>query len=243
MNPGSKTGGSKTMAAAPPRPGTPGDEFPATPRTRVRRRAERGRYDRDTVHRILDEGLVCCVAFVADGQPFAIPTAYARDGDTLYLHGSPASRMLRNLAGGVPVCVSVTLVDGLVLARSAFHHSMNYRSVVVLGRARAVEDAEERLRALRSLVEHLARGRWDETRRPNAKELAQTLVLALPLAEASAKVRSGPPLDAAEDAALPHWAGVIPLGVVPGAPLPDPALAPGVAAPPYALCYRRPGSP
>jgi nitroimidazol reductase NimA-like FMN-containing flavoprotein (pyridoxamine 5'-phosphate oxidase superfamily) len=233
------------MAAAPPRPERPetgADDFAATPRTRVRRRAERGRYDRATVHAILDEALVCHVAFVADGQPFAIPTAYARDGETLYLHGSPASRMLRNLAEGVPVCVTVTLVDGVVLARSAFHHSMNYRSVVVLGRARAVEDAEERLRAMRALVEHVAAGRWGDTRRPNAKELAQTLVLALPLVEASAKVRSGPPLDGEEDLALAHWAGVIPLRVVPEAPLADPALAPGIAAPPYAERYRRPGA-
>jgi nitroimidazol reductase NimA-like FMN-containing flavoprotein (pyridoxamine 5'-phosphate oxidase superfamily) len=207
----------------------------------VRRRAERGRYDRATVHAILDEGLVCQVAFVAEGQPFAIPTAYARDGETLYLHGSPASRMLRSLAGGIPVCVGVTLLDGLVLARSAFHHSMNYRSVVVLGRARLVEEAEERLRAMRALVEHVAPGRWADTRRPSARELAQTCVLALPLSEASAKVRSGPPLDAEEDHALPYWAGVVPLRLVPEPPLPDPRLAPGIAAPAYAGCYRRPG--
>jgi nitroimidazol reductase NimA-like FMN-containing flavoprotein (pyridoxamine 5'-phosphate oxidase superfamily) len=206
----------------------------------VRRRAERGRYDRETVHAILDEGLVCQVAFVADGQPFAIPTAYAREGATLYLHGSPASRMLRSLSGGIPVCVSVTLLDGLVLARSAFHHSMNYRSVVVLGRARVVDGAGERLRAMRALVEHVAPGRWADTRQPSAKELAQTCVLALPLAEASAKVRSGPPLDAEEDHALSHWAGVIPLRLVPEAPLPDPRLAPGIAAPAYTGRYRRP---
>jgi nitroimidazol reductase NimA-like FMN-containing flavoprotein (pyridoxamine 5'-phosphate oxidase superfamily) len=230
------------MAAAPPRPETRDDEFPVTPRTRLRRRAERGRYDRATVHAILDEALVCHVAFVADGQPFAIPTVHARDGATLYLHGSPANRMLRNLAEGVPVCVSATLVDGVVLARSAFHHSLNYRSVVVLGRARAVEDAEERLRAMRALVEHVAPGRWGDTRRPNARELAQTLVLALPLVEASAKVRTGPPLDSDEDLALGHWAGVIPLRLAPEAPQADPGLAPGIAAPPYAERYRRPGS-
>ena len=210
-------------------------------RMRVRRRAERGRYDRASVHAILDEALVCHVGFAAEGQPWVIPTAYARDGETLYLHGSPASRMLRHVSDGVPVCVTVTLVDGIVLARSAFHHSMNYRSVVVVGRARAVDDAEERLRALRALVEHVARGRWAETRRPNARELAQTLVLALPLAEASAKVRTGPPLDDAEDRALPFWAGVVPLALAPGAPAPDAGLAAGVAVPAYAERYRRPG--
>ena len=228
------------MAAAVTGSGTRAGDSPPSARTRVRRRAERGRYDRETVHAILDEGLVCQVAFVAEGQPFAIPTAYARDGETLYLHGSPASRMLRSLAGVIPVCVCVTLLDGLVLARSAFHHSMNYRSVVVLGRARLVEAAEERLRAMRALVEHVAPGRWADTRQPSAKELAQTCVLALPLAEASAKVRSGPPLDAEEDHALPHWAGVIPLRLVPEAAQPDPRLAPGIAAPAYAGRYRRP---
>ena len=215
------------------------DDTHPSERTRVRRRAERGRYDRATVHAILDEGLVCHVGFAVDGQPWVIPTAHARDGETLYLHGSPASRMLRNLSEGVPVCVTVTLLDGVVLARSAFHHSMNYRSVVVVGRARAVDDAEERLRALRALVEHVARGRWADTRRPNARELAQTLVLALPIVEASAKVRSGPPLDDAEDQALPFWAGVIPLALAPGAPTPDPGLAPGIARPAYAADYHR----
>jgi len=210
-------------------------------RMRVRRRAERGRYERETVHAILDEALVCHVGFAVDGQPWVIPTAYARDGETLYLHGSPASRMLRHLSDGLSVCVTVTLLDGIVLARSAFHHSMNYRSVVVVGHARPVDDAEERLRALRALVEHVARGRFAETRRPDARELAQTLVLALPLAEASAKVRTGPPLDDARDLALPFWAGVVPLALAPGAPAPDPGLAPGIALPAYAARYRRPG--
>jgi hypothetical protein len=206
----------------------------------VRRRSERGRYDRETIHAILDEGLVCCVAFVADGQPFAIPTAYARVGETLYLHGSPASRMLQGLAEGIPVCATVTLLDGIVLARSAFHHSMNYRSVVVLGRARAVQDAGERLLALRALVEHVAPGRFGDARGPSARELAQTSVLALPIAEASAKVRSGPPLDAEEDLVLPHWAGVIPLRLAAGDPVADPGLPSGVEAPAYASGYRRP---
>ena len=217
-----------------------GREGAPSERMRVRRRAERGRYERATVHAILDEALVCHVGFAVDGQPWVIPTAHARDGETLYVHGSPASRMLRSLSAGIDVCVTATLVDGVVLARSAFHHSLNYRSVVVVGRARAVDDAEERLRALRALVEHVARGRWAETRRPNARELAQTLVLALPLAEASAKLRTGPPLDDAEDLALPFWAGVVPLALAPGAPEPDPGLAPGIARPAYAEAYRRP---
>ena len=219
------------------------DSYPVTPRTRVRRRAQRGRYDRASVHAILDEGLVCHVGFVADGEPLVIPTAYARVGETLYLHGSPANRMLQSLAGGLPVCVTVTLVDGIVLARSAFHHSMNYRSVVVLGHAHVVRDEAEKLRAMHALVEHVARGRWDDARPPSERELAQTLVLALPLALVSAKVRTGPPIDDDEDHALPCWAGVIPLRLLPAAPLPDPRLAPGSAAPAYALRYRRPGEP
>jgi nitroimidazol reductase NimA-like FMN-containing flavoprotein (pyridoxamine 5'-phosphate oxidase superfamily) len=208
------------MDASEPAP-TP--DAPPSERTRVRRRAQRGHYDRATVHAILDEGLVCHVAFAPDAQPCVLPTAYAREGETLYLHGSPASRMLRSLAGGVPVCVAVTLLDGVVLARSAFHHSMNYRSVVIFGRAHEVTGAEERLRAMRALVEHVAPGRSRDARAPSAKELAQTLVLALPLDEASAKVRTGPPVDAEEDLGFACWAGVVPLRLAPGAPVADPA--------------------
>ena len=228
-----------------PETGTPAAASAAAPpseRTRVRRRAQRGRYDRETVHAILDEGLVCHLAFAPDGQPCVLPTAYARAGDTLYLHGSPANRMLRHLAGGLPVCVAVTLLDGVVLARSAFHHSMNYRSVVVFGTARVVTEAGEKARAMRALVEHVAPGRSRDARAASAAELAQTLVLALPLDEASAKVRSGPPIDAEEDLGFACWAGVVPLRLAPGAPVADPGLPPGLVAPGYARRYRRPGA-
>jgi nitroimidazol reductase NimA-like FMN-containing flavoprotein (pyridoxamine 5'-phosphate oxidase superfamily) len=214
-----------------------------TPRTRVRRRSERGSHERERVYRILDEGLVCHVAFVGEQGPVVIPTTYARIDDRLYLHGSPASRMLRSLESGIETSVAVTLLDGLVLARSAFHHSMNYRSAIVFGRAREVTDAEEKLAALRALVEHVVPGRSSDTRGPNVRELARTLVLALPLDEASAKLRSGPPTDDEEDLGLDHWAGVIPLELRPLEPLDDPALRPGVGQPDYARDYRRPAGP
>ena len=211
-----------------------------SPRTAVRRLPERAAYDRATIHAILDEGLVCHVGFVADGQPFVIPTVYARLGERLYLHGSPGSRMLRALTDGAPACVTVTLVDGLVLARSAFHHSMNYRSVVLLATAQPVLDAEERLAALRAVVEQVVPGRWRDARRPSAKELAQTLVVSLPIAEASAKLRSGPAREDAEDLELPIWAGEIPLRHAAGEPLADPAVLHGLAPPDYAARYARP---
>jgi uncharacterized protein len=210
-----------------------------TERTALARHPERGSYDRDVVYRILDEGLVCHVAFVAGGQPVVIPTLYARVDDTLYIHGSAIGRMLRTLAGGVEVCVNVTLLDGLVFARSAFSHSMNYRSVAVFGAAREVTDAGEKIRALEATVEHVARGRWDEARRPNPRELAATTVVAIPLAEASAKIRSGGPKDADADYALPIWAGVVPLRLHAGAPENDSRNLPGVAAPAYARSYSR----
>ena len=204
-----------------------------TPRTRVVRLPKRAVYDRDAVNRILDEAFLCHVGFVAssDSQPFVIPTLYGRDGDTLYLHGSAASRMLRNLAQGVPVCVTVTLVDGLVLARAAFHHSMNYRSVVILGTATLVVDPAEKLAALSTIVEHIIPNRWDDSRLPNEKELKATSVLRLPINEFSAKVRVGPPVDDAEDDSFPTWAGVIPmeLEVKPCAAIPDDALQARVA--------------
>jgi len=210
-----------------------------TPRTTVRRLPQRGHYDRETIAAILDEGLVCHVGFAVDGQPFVIPTLFARSGGRLYVHGSAVSRMLKTLAGGVPVCVTVTLVDGLVLARSAFNHSMNYRSVVVVGTATVVE-GDEKTAALRTIAEHVVRGRWAETRAPNATELKATLVLSLPLDEASAKVRTGPPVDDDEDYALPHWAGLLPLALRPGSPIPDPRLAPDVPVPPSVSGWRRP---
>lgn len=213
--------------------------FSPTARTRVVREPHRGVYDRETAYKILDEGFICHVGFVADGQPFVIPTGYGRAGDNLYIHGSAASRMLRNLDQGVAVCVTVTLLDGLVLARSIFNHSMNYRSVVVLGTAVAVEDPQEKLEALRRLSEHILPGRWEESRQPNPKELKATLVMRLPINEFSAKVRQGPPIDDEEDYAFPTWAGVIPLEMVAGKPIDDPTLEPGRTVPEYVKDYSR----
>ena len=208
-------------------------------RVRVRRHPERADYDPATVTAILDEALICHLGFVHDGHPFVIPTMYARAGETVYLHGSPASRMLTTLAGGVDVCMTVTLLDGLVLARSAFHHSMNYRSVVILGRAEEVTDPDERMAAFEALVEHVMPGRWADTRSPNPKEMDTTIVLRLPLAQASAKIRSGPPLGPAADHELPHWSGVLPLAIVPGPTVADPTLADGIPVPGYITGYRR----
>jgi nitroimidazol reductase NimA-like FMN-containing flavoprotein (pyridoxamine 5'-phosphate oxidase superfamily) len=198
--------------------------FSPTSRTKVQRLPDRGKYDAETVHAILDQGFVCHVGFVVDGQPFVIPTNYARVEDVLYLHGSSASRMLKTLAGGVNVCVTVTHVDGLVLARSAFHHSVNYRSVVALGTATLVENPEEKMRALEAFTNHVMPGRWNDIRTPTELELKATSVLALPLSEVSAKVRVGPPKDDAEDYSLPIWAGVLPLSIVAGSPIDDPKL-------------------
>lgn len=205
----------------------------------MKRLPKRGEYGREGVYKILDEGFVCHVGFVVAGQPFVIPTGYGRAGDTLYIHGAQASRMLRALREGIEMCVTVTLVDGMVLARSAFHHSMNYRSVVVFGRAVVVEDGAEKWEALRALTEHLAPGRWAEVRQPSEGEMRATLVLALPLAEASAKVRTGPPSDDEEDYELPVWAGVVPLRIVAGEPVDDARLRPGVEPPAHVLNYAR----
>jgi uncharacterized protein len=212
---------------------------PSSPRTRVVREPDRGVYERETAYQILDQGFICHIGFVVDGQPFVIPTAYGRAGDNLYVHGSAASRMLRRLDEGIPICLTVTLLDGLVLARSVFNHSMNYRSVVVLGRAVAVEDREEKLAALRSVSEHILPGRWDDSRQPNEKELKATLVMRLPIEEFSAKVRTGPPMDDPEDYSFPTWAGVIPLEMVARDPISDPKLQPGREAPAYATHYSR----
>jgi uncharacterized protein len=216
------------------------NDFPKNERTTLRRLPKRGVYDRDLVYQILDEGFICHVGFVTNGQPFVIPTGYARDGDRLYIHGSQASRMLRTLEQDTDVCVTVTLVDGLVLARSAFHHSMNYRSVVVFGRATLIAAREEKLAALRALSEHIIRGRWDDVRGPSEQELKSTTVLSLPLVEASAKVRTGPPLDDEDDYELPVWAGVIPLRLVAEMPIADPRLPDRIKAPQYATDYERP---
>jgi nitroimidazol reductase NimA-like FMN-containing flavoprotein (pyridoxamine 5'-phosphate oxidase superfamily) len=192
-----------------------------TPRTRVVREPQRAIYDRDAVNQILDEAFLCHVGFVTDGQPYVIPTSYGRHGNVLYIHGSAASRMLRNLDQGVPVCITVTLLDGLVLARSVFNHSMNYRSVVILGTATLVDDPAEKLAALRALTEHILPCRWDDSRLPNEKELKATSVLRIPIEEFSAKVRVGPPVDDEEDYAFPTWAGVLPLETTVGAAVAD----------------------
>jgi len=210
-----------------------------TPRTTVKRRAQRGVYDHATILGILDEGLVCHLGFVVDGQPVVLPTAYARIDDHLYLHGSPSTRMLRAGKDGLGLCVTVTLLDGLVLARSAFHHSMNYRSVVLLGTATAVDDPAEKRAALRALVEHVVPGRAAGVRAPTEDEIKGTLVLRLPITEGSAKIRSGPPIDDESDYAWPVWAGVIPLALRSGTPVPDPRLDPEYTAPTYATAYRR----
>ena len=211
--------------------------YQTTERTRARRLPERAAYDRATVHAILDEGFICHVGFQVDGQPFVLPTGYARVGETIYLHGSTGSRI--GLWPGMDVCVTVTLLDGLVLARSAFHHSMNYRSVMALGRTRSVADPDEKEAALRAVVEHIVPGRSAEVRGGDRRELAATAVLALPLTEVSAKVRTGPPKDDEPDYVLPIWAGVLPLALSPGSPEPDPLLDPSVPLPPHVASWSR----
>ncbi|HYL35035.1 MAG TPA: pyridoxamine 5'-phosphate oxidase family protein [Bryobacteraceae bacterium] len=204
--------------------------YPPTERTQVRRLPQRAAYDRQQVHAILDEGFFCHLGFAVEGQPYVIPTGYGRAGERIFIHGSAASRTLRALDRGVDVCLTVTLVDGLVLARSAFHHSVNYRSVVVFGTARLVDDPQEKLEALRTITNHIVAGRWEEVRPPHERELKATSVLALELEEVSAKVRTGPPVDDEEDYRLPVWAGVVPLLGLAGEPLSDGRTLDGVAA-------------
>ena len=213
--------------------------YTPTARIRVVREAHRGVYDRETAYRILDEGFLCHVGFAVDGQPFVIPTLYGRKDDCLFIHGSAASRMLRHMKESLPVCVTVTLVDGLVLARSIFNQSMNYRSVVVLGKATLVDDPAEKLGALHLLAEHVIPGRWADVRQPNERELKQTSVLKLPIEEFSAKVRTGPPIDDEEDYSFPTWAGVVPLEMSVGEPIADERLLQGQRAPEYANNYSR----
>ncbi|MFZ0955178.1 MAG: pyridoxamine 5'-phosphate oxidase family protein [Candidatus Sulfotelmatobacter sp.] len=215
------------------------ESFTPTPRTRVVREPERAAYDRETAYRILDEGFLCHVGFAVEGQPFVIPTSYGRVESNLYIHGSAASRMLRQMKDGVAVCVTVTLLDGLVLARSIFNHSMNYRSVVILGKATLVDDPKEKIEALYALSQHILPGRWDEARQPNERELKATSVLRVPIEEFSAKVRVGPPVDDAEDYAFPTWAGVVPLEMIAGEPIDDARLLQGQEVPEYAKGYRR----
>jgi nitroimidazol reductase NimA-like FMN-containing flavoprotein (pyridoxamine 5'-phosphate oxidase superfamily) len=214
--------------------------YAPTAKTTLRRLPERGAYDRETVHAILDEGFICHVGFVVDGQPYALPTGYTRVGEVLYLHGSSGSRL--GLLPGMPVCITVTLLDGLVLARAAFHHSFNYRSAIVLGRTRLVTDPNEKDAALSALVEHIVSGRGADVRPADSKELAATAVLSVPLEEVSAKVRCGDPVDEEKDYDLPVWAGVLPLALEPGAPAPDPRLDSTITVPPYVAAWHH-GSP
>jgi uncharacterized protein len=215
------------------------NEIKQTDRTKLKRLPKRGNFDRETVNKILDEAIICHVGFTVENQTFVIPTGFARSGENLLIHGSAASRMMRNLSEGIDVCVTVTLIDGLVLARSAFHHSMNYRSVVIFGRAELIEDETEKYKALRLFTEHIIPHRWHEIREPNAKELKGTTVLRLPITEASAKIRTGDPVDDAEDHELNIWAGVIPLKLTAGKPIDDALLNEGISAPEYALNYKR----
>src|SRR5579872_1795970 len=215
------------------------ENFSVTDRTRVIREPQRGVFDREAIYKILDEGFICHVGFAVDGQPFVIPTMYARVGDAIYFHGAAGSRMLRNVSAGIPVCVTVTLVDGLVLERWVFNHSMNYRSVVALGKATLVDAGAEKLEALRGFTEKILPGRWEEARQPNEKELKATSILRLELNEVSAKVRVGPPEDDAEDYALGIWAGVLPMEVKAGAPVRDERCDGAIPVPDYIRDYRR----
>jgi uncharacterized protein len=213
--------------------------FLPTQRTNLHRRPNRASYDRAVVEAILDEAFFCHVGFVVGGQPYVIPTIHARVGDCVYIHGSAASRMLRSVQEGIPVCVTVTILDGLVFARSAFHHSMNYRSLVILGTATEVVDPDEKNEVLKAIVEHVAPKRWDDVRWPNAQELKATRVLRLPLEEVSAKIRTGPPIDDEDDYQVPCWAGELPLRLVPQKPIADPKLNPATPLPHYVREYRR----
>ncbi len=212
---------------------------PGTPRITVRRQPGRGVYDRDTIYRIIDQALLCHVAFVSDGHPYVIPTTHVRVNDDLYLHGSHASRMLKCLATGSAATIAITLLDGLVLARSALHHSVNYRSVVIVGTATEVTESNEKGAVLRALVEHVIPGRYDDTRAPSANEIDATMVMRFPLNEMSAKIRTGPPVDAPEDYGNPTWAGVIPIATRAGTPVPDPKLSDDVALPAYVHSYNK----
>lgn len=216
--------------------------FTPTERTVLKRLPKRGEYDRAAVFQILDEAFICHAGFIVEDRPVVIPTSYARIEDDLFIHGSAASRMLRSLEEGIDVCVTVTLIDGLVLARSAFHHSINYRSVVIFGNATAVDDPDEKLKALHAFTDHVVPGRWEEVRSPDEGELRATLVLKLPLGEVSAKIRTGPPIDDEKDYSLSVWAGVIPLNLTAGTPVNDHRLPAGIDAPEYARNYARPAS-
>ncbi len=214
-------------------------DFTRTDRNRIKRLPKRGHYDRETIHRILDEALICHVAFVEERQPYVIPTNFARLEDRIVLHGAKASRLLKHIEAGHPICVEATIVDGLVLARSVFHHSVNYRSVVVFGKGRLIEDQQQKLAALQAVTEHLIPGRWEEARLPNRKELNATSVVSIDIDEASAKVRVGPPVDEQEDYALPVWAGILPLQELPLAPIHDELQSAEIPLPEYVSQYSR----
>lgn len=215
------------------------EQISQTTRTKLKRIPKRGNFERETIYKILDEAFICHVGFAVDNQPFVIPTSFARIDDRLMIHGSAASRMMRSLSEEIDVCVTVTLIDGLVLARSAFHHSMNYRSVVVFGKAKVVEDENEKFDALRAFTEHIVPNRWSEIRPPTKNELKGTTVLSLPLTEASAKIRTGNPVDDEEDYALEVWAGVLPLNLTTGVPINDERLKSGISIPQNVLNYTR----
>ena len=219
------------------------DDFQPTTRTRVKRLHQRAHYDHETIYRILDAGLVCHVGYAIDDHPYVTTTSYWRDGDRIYWHGSSASRMLRKLKTEVPVCVNVALIDGLVLARSGMHSSINYRTVMLFGRAAALSDDQEKLAALKAFTERLTPGRWDELRPVYPQELKATTVLSMPIDEAVAKERAGPPIDDEEDYALDVWAGEMPLRIVAGDPVPDPRLKPGIEKPAYLENYDLEGRP
>ncbi len=216
-------------------------KFPRTDQNRINRLPKRGHYDRETIYQILDEALICHVGFVEKGQPYVIPINFARIDDTIVLHGAKASRLLKHVEAGNPICVEATIVDGLVLARSVFHHSVNYRSVVLFGKGCPVEDEQEKLAALKAVTEHLIPGRWDEARQPNRKEMNTTRVVSIKIDEASAKVRVGPAVDEQEDYALPVWAGVLPLQEMPLSPIRDEALLDDISLPEYVRRYSRKG--
>lgn len=215
------------------------DSFPQTKRNRVARLPKRGHYDRATIYPIVDAALVCHVGFVQDGQPFVLPTLHARDGDDMLLHGATTSRMLRYIQEGHPICLTMTLVDGIVLARSVFHHSINYRSAVLFGRGELIDDPAERLSAMERLTERIMPGRWADARPPSAQELKATTMIRVVVESGSAKVRTGPPGDDPEDLELPYWSGVLPLHEVAGDPQHDPTLQPGIGVPAYLQEYRR----
>ncbi len=214
--------------------------FKRTGRNRVKRLPQRAQYDKSVIYRIIDEALICHVGFVENNQPFVIPTIHGRVDDNIVLHGSRVSRLLKHIESGNEVCIAITILDGLVLARSVFHHSMNYRSVVLFGKGRAIEDKKEKLAALESITDHIVAGRWRDARQPNRKELNATTVVMVPIEDASAKVRTGPPNDDLEDYELPIWAGILPIRQQAGAPINDPQVREDMAIPGYVTDYTRP---